>query len=88
MRHTGISGQEIGIENLSGVRAGEVAGLGDGVEDLAEGGGVDGKVIDGFVLNGGDVGMVVGEGEHGVDGAGVGGCEAFPLLRNHAVSDF
>ena len=37
------------MEDLAGVDARELAGLGDGVEDLAKGVTVDGKVVDGFV---------------------------------------
>lgn len=34
---------------MAGVDAGEVAGFGDRVEDLAEGVAVDGEVVDGLV---------------------------------------
>lgn len=80
MRDAGVGREQLGVEDAPGVGAREVAGLGDGVEGLAEGGGVDREVVDGFVLGGGDVGVVVREGEHGLHRAGVGGCEAFALL--------
>lgn len=80
MGDSGICREQLGVEDAPGVGAREVAGLGDGVEGLAEGGGVDGEVVDGFMLGGGDVGVVGREGEHGLDGAGVGGCETFALL--------
>ena len=88
MRDAGVSGEETGIEDTPGVGACEVSGLGDGVEDLSEGGAVDGEVVDGFVLEEGPVMVVVREGEHGLHGASVGECEAFTLLRQRrSVSD-
>ena len=81
MRDAGVGREEIGIEDAPGVSAREVSGLGDGVEDLSEGGAMDGQVVDGFVLEEGSVWGVVRDGEHGLDGASVGGCEAFTLLR-------
>lgn len=83
MGDAGVCREQLGVEDAPGVGAREVAGFGDGVEGLAESGGVDGEVVDGFVLGGGDVGMVGREGEHGLHGAGVGGCEAFALLLMH-----
>lgn len=80
MGDTGVCREQLRVEDAPGVGAREVAGFGDGVEGLAEGGGVDGEVVDGFVLAGGDVGMVGREGEHRLHGASVGGCEASALL--------
>ena len=40
---------------------------------------MDGEVVDGFVGGDGDVRRVAGLGEHGEDGAGVGGCKGFSL---------
>ena len=81
MRDAGVGWEEIRIEDTPGVGACEVPGFGYRVEDLSQGGAVDGEVVDGFMLEGGLVGDVVREGEHGLDGASVGGCEAFALLR-------
>ena len=44
-----IGGEQGGREDFAGVDAGEATGLGDGVEELAEGVAVDGEVVDGFV---------------------------------------
>ena len=79
MRDAFVGGKEGGVKDAAGVRAGEAAGFGHGVEDLAEGGGVDGEVVDRFVCSDGDLRGVAGDGEHGEDGAGVGSCERFSL---------
>lgn len=79
MRDAFIGGEEGGIEDAAGGGAGEVTGFADRVEDLAEGGRVDGEVVDRFVRGDWDAGNVAGFGEHGEDGAGVGGSKGFPL---------
>lgn len=81
MRDPGVGGEEGGIEDFACVCAGEVAGFGDGVEDLPQGGGVHGEVIYGLVGGDGDIRREAGLGEHGEDGAGVGGCELFSLFE-------
>ena len=58
---------QIALEGLAGVAAGEVAGFGDGVEELEGCGAMDGEVVDGFV-DLGVVGDVGGLGEHRKDG--------------------
>lgn len=80
MRDPVVGGEESGLEDFACVGAGEVSGFGDGVEDLTQGGGVDGQVVDGFVGRGGDVGGVASLGEHGEDGAGVGSGEGLSLV--------
>ena len=67
MRDAVVCGEELGVEDAAGVGACEVAGFGDWVEGLAEGGGVYGEVVDGFVGWGGDAGGVAGLREHGQD---------------------
>ena len=44
------------------------------MENLREGGAVDGEVVDGFVDGGLGAFIVRGLGEHAEDGFGVGGC--------------
>lgn len=47
-----IGGEEVIVESAAGVGAGEVAGFGDGDEELLAGGRVDDEVVDGFVGDG------------------------------------
>lgn len=69
-----------GGEDAAGVEAGELAGFGDGVEDLGVCEAVGGEVVDGFVAFL-ELGVVGGCGEHFVDGAGVGEGQWFVLLE-------
>ena len=46
MRDAVIGGEKGAVEDTAGVGTGEVAGFGDGVEELAEGVTMDGKVVD------------------------------------------
>lgn len=86
MRDAFVGWEEGVVEGFSGVYACEVAGFGDGDEELLAGGGVDDEVVYGFVGGGafafvGGVGLVYvgGCGEHGEDGLGVGHGEGFAL---------
>ena len=67
-------------EDAASVDAGELAGFGDGVEDLGVRQAVDGEVVDGFVgsLIAG-VGGVAGCWDHFLNGAGVGEGQWFTL---------
>ena len=85
MRDAVVGGEELGVEDAAGVGACEVAGFGDRVEGLTEGGGVYGEVVDGFVGWGGDAGCVTGLREHGEDRTGVGSCERFALFEERDV---
>ena len=69
-------------EDLSGIGAREVSGLGNRVEELTQGGTVDREVIDGFV--GCDVGgrRVRGLGKHRHDRTRVGTSKRFALVKH------
>ena len=79
MRDTLVCWEERVVEDLTGVNARELSGLGDGMEDLPEGVAVDGKVIDGFVGGWSCFGSKGGLRKHGKDGASVGLCKWFTL---------
>ena len=74
------------VEDLAGVDARELPGLRDGVEDLAEGVAVDGKVVDGFVGGGRRGGRVRRLREHTEDGASIGPSESSTLIEGHCVN--
>ncbi len=71
MRDAVVGGEQGVAEDAAGVGAGEVAGFGDGVEELAEGVAVDGEIVDGFVDGWGGSFVEGGLGKHGEDGLGV-----------------
>lgn len=68
--HLVVGGQDVVAKGLGGVLAGELAGLGDGDEELLHGEGVDVDVVDGleWLFIAGEVGA----GEHFFYGEGVG----------------
>lgn len=81
VRDAVVGGEEVVVERLAGIRAREVAGLGNGDEQLLPGCGVDDQIVDRFV---GDralalVGDKGGLGEHAHDGFAVGDGECFAL---------
>ena len=84
MRHARVGGQELRVQRPSGVFARKVPRFGRRDEELAEGGGVHGEVVDGFVvLRGPALGAVVaGYGQHGEDGVRVGCGDVFALLED------
>lgn len=83
-----VGGEEVVVECVAGVDAGELAGLGDGDEELLAGRGMDDEVVDGLVDDGA-LAFVGGEGcvnvwccgEHFEDGLGVGDREVFALTH-------
>ena len=79
MRDAVFGGEEGAVEDFAGIAAAEVAGFGDGMEELECGCTVHGEIVDGFVGDG-VVGNERGLGEHGGDGARVGGGEGFSLV--------
>ena len=74
MRDALFRSEEVALEDLAGVGAGEVAGFGHGMEDLWQRGAVDGKVVDRLVRRDGNGRVEGGLGEHGGDCARVGNC--------------